>query len=193
VNYFLAGSFGNGVVTVFEIEVVGAFATVVVTFAAVVVGGVAPPIAGIGVVTVLASVVAGNVVNDNAAFFSFGVVISVSVGESEPPQALIARRAAAVRARAVARGEIFMIPIYPFVIADSRRPWSQSDQHRRRFLRTASQTGFFAVVVGAEVTTGATLVFADAVVVGANVVGAVVDTTAAVVTQSFTWVVVGAE
>jgi hypothetical protein len=60
-------------------------------------------------------------------------------------------------------------------------------------LRAASQTGFFAVVVGAEVTTGATLVFADAVVVGANVVGAVVDTTAAVVTQSFTWVVVGAE
>jgi hypothetical protein len=49
------------------------------------------------------------------------------------------------------------------------------------------------VVVGAEVTTGATFVFVDAVVVGANVVGAVVDTTAAVVTQSFTWVVVGAE
>ena len=77
-------------------------------------------------------------------------------------------------------------------------PWSQpggsqSDQHRRRFLRTASQTGFFAVVVGAEVTTGATFVFVDAVVVGANVVGAVVETTAAVVTQSFTWVVVGAE
>lgn len=124
-NYFLVGIFGNGVVTVFEIEVVGAFATVVVTFGAVVVGGLAPPITGIGVVTVLASVVAGNVVNDNAAFFVFGVVISVSVGESEPPQALIARRAAAVRARAVARGEIFMIPIYPFVIADSRRPWSQ--------------------------------------------------------------------
>jgi hypothetical protein len=107
-NYFLVGSFGNGVVTVFEIEVVGAFATVVVTFAAVVVGGVAPPIAGIGVVTVLASVVAGNVVNDNAAFFVFGVVISVSVGESEPPQALMARRAAAVRARAVVRGEILI-------------------------------------------------------------------------------------
>ena len=62
-------------------------------------------------------------------------------------------------------------------------------------MRAASQTGFFAVVVGAEVTTGATFVFADAVVVGANVVGAgaVVDTIAAVVTQSFTWVVVGAE
>ena len=79
-------------------------------------------------------------------------------------------------------------------------PWSQpggpqSDQHRRCFLRTASQIGFFAVVVGAEVATGATFVFADAVVVGANVVvaGAVVETTAAVVTQSFTWVVVGAE
>ena len=52
--------------------------------------------------------VAGNVVIGNAAFFVFGVVISVSVGESEPPQALIARRAAAVRARAVARGEIFI-------------------------------------------------------------------------------------
>ena len=62
-------------------------------------------------------------------------------------------------------------------------------------MRAASQTGFFAVVVGAEVTTGATFVFADAVVVGANAVGAgaVVDTTVAVVTQSFTWVVVGAE
>lgn len=115
-----------------------------VAFATVVVGGVAPPIAGIGVVTVLASVVSvfgGNpavfaievvadaievvvafatvvdgliappsvvsVFGTNAAFFVFGVVISVSVGESEPPQALIARRAAAVRARAVARGEIF--------------------------------------------------------------------------------------
>lgn len=102
------GSFGNGVVTVFAIEVVGDFATVVVAFGAVVVGGLAPPIAGIGVVTVRASVVAGNVVNDNAAFFVFGVVISVSVGESEPPQALITRRAAAVRARAVVRGEIFI-------------------------------------------------------------------------------------
>ena len=88
----------------------------VVPFATVVVGGF---------VTVWASVVAGNVVNDNAAFFVFGVVISVSVGESEPPQALMVSRAAAVRARAVARGEIFMTPIYPFEIADSRRPWSQ--------------------------------------------------------------------
>ena len=64
---------------------------------------------GASVVAFMAgAVVAGNVVNDNAAFFVFGVVISVSVGESEPPQALIARRAAAVRARAVARGEIFI-------------------------------------------------------------------------------------
>ena len=60
-------------------------------------------------------------------------------------------------------------------------------------MRTASQTGLCAAVVGAEVTTGAIFVFADAVVVGANVVGAVVGTTAAAVTQSFTWVVVGAE
>ena len=79
-----------------------------VAVAAVVVGGLAPPIAGIGVVTVLASVVAGNVVNDNAAFFVFGVVISVSVGESEPPQALMARSAAAVSERAAMRGEIFI-------------------------------------------------------------------------------------
>jgi hypothetical protein len=49
--------------------VVGAFATVVVTLTLTVVGGVAPPIFGIGVVTVLAIVVAGSVVNDNAAFF----------------------------------------------------------------------------------------------------------------------------
>ena len=70
-------------------------------------------------------------------------------------------------------------------------------------MRTASQTGLCAAVVGAEVTTGAIFVFADAVVVGANVVGpaveaevdvvagAVVGTTAAVVTQSCTCVVVG--
>ena len=45
---------------------------------------------------------------DNAAFFVFGVVISVSVGESEPPQALMTRRAAAVSERAVKRGEIFI-------------------------------------------------------------------------------------
>ena len=62
----------------------------------------------IEVVVAFTTVVAGNVVIGNAAFFVFGVVISVSVGESEPPQALIARRAAAVRARAVARGEIFI-------------------------------------------------------------------------------------
>ena len=81
---------------------------------------------GASVVAFMAgAVVAGNVVNDNAAFFVFGVVISVSVGESEPPQALMTRRAAAVRARAVARGEIFTTPTYPFVIADSRRLWSQ--------------------------------------------------------------------
>jgi hypothetical protein len=89
------------VVTVFTTEVVVAFKTVVI-------GRIPPPIAGSGVVTVFGAVVAGNVVNDNAAFFVFGVVISVSVGESEPPQALMASRAAAVRARAVARGEIFM-------------------------------------------------------------------------------------
>ena len=111
-NYPL-GSLGTGVVPVFAIEVVVAFATVVgvctaVDTTAVVVGRGTPPIAGIGVVTVRGSVVAGNVVNDNAAFFVFGVVISVSVGESEPPQALITRRAAAVRTRAVARGEIFI-------------------------------------------------------------------------------------
>ncbi len=100
-NYFLVGSFGNGVVTVFT-------AVVAVAFAAVVVVALEPGSAGIGVVTVRGSVVAGNVVNDNAAFFVFGVVISVSVGESEPPQALIMRRAAAVKARAVARGEIFI-------------------------------------------------------------------------------------
>jgi hypothetical protein len=47
-------------------------------------------------------------VTDNAAFFVFGVVISVSVGESEPPQALMTRRAAAVSERAVKRGEIFI-------------------------------------------------------------------------------------
>jgi hypothetical protein len=34
-----------------------------------VVGGLAPPIFGIGVVTVLGTVVAGSVVNDSAAFF----------------------------------------------------------------------------------------------------------------------------
>jgi hypothetical protein len=86
-----------------------AFAAVVaVAFGAVVVVALAPGSAGIGVVTVFGAVVAGNVVNDNAAFFVFGVVISVSVGESEPPQALITTRAAAVRARAVARGEIFI-------------------------------------------------------------------------------------
>ena len=101
-------------VTVLLMEVVVAITTVVGVctavdaVAVVVVGGLAPPIAGIGVVTVRGSVVAGNVVNDNAAFFVFGVVISVSVGESEPPQALMTRRAAAVRARAVARGEIFI-------------------------------------------------------------------------------------
>ena len=81
---------------------------VVVAFATVVVGRIPPPIAGNGVVMVFGAVVAGNVVNDNAAFFVFGVVISLSVGSSDPPQALITRRAAAVRARAVARGEIFI-------------------------------------------------------------------------------------
>ena len=117
-------------VTVLLMEVVVAITTVVgvctaVDTAAVVVGRGTPPIAGIGVVTVRGSVVAGNVVNDNAAFFVFGVVISDSVGESEPPQALMARRAAAVSERAAMRGETFMNPIYPFVIAVSRRPCLQ--------------------------------------------------------------------
>ena len=62
----------------------------------------------IEVVVAFTTVVAGNVVIGNAAFFVFGVVISVSVGESEPPQALMARRAAAVSERAVKRGEIFI-------------------------------------------------------------------------------------
>ena len=48
-------------VTVFTAEVVVAFGAVV--------GRIPPPIAGIGVVTVFGAVVAGNVVNDNAAFF----------------------------------------------------------------------------------------------------------------------------
>ena len=100
-NYFLVGSFGNGVVTVFT-------AVVAVAFAAVVVVALEPGSAGIGVVTVFGAVVAGNVVNDNAAFFTFGVVISLSVGSSDPPQALITSNAAAVSARAVDRGEIFM-------------------------------------------------------------------------------------
>ena len=64
-------------------------------------------------------------------------------------------------------------------------------------MRAASQTGFFAAVAGGEVTTGASVVFTEAVVVGANVVvvvdvevDVVVDTTAAVVTQSSNSVVV---
>jgi hypothetical protein len=77
----LPGSFGIGVVTVFA-------AVVAVAFAAVVVVALEPGSAGFGVVTVLGAVVAGKVVNDNAAFFTFGVVISVSVGSSDPPQEL---------------------------------------------------------------------------------------------------------
>ena len=73
-----------------------------------VVGGAVTPVGTSVVAFTVGAVVAGKVVNDNAAFFVFGVVISVSVGESEPPQALITRRAAAVMARAVARGEIFI-------------------------------------------------------------------------------------
>jgi len=42
---------------------------VVVALATVVVGRIPPPIAGNGVVTVFGAVVAGKVVNDNAAFF----------------------------------------------------------------------------------------------------------------------------
>ena len=49
-------------VTVFTTEVVVAFKTVVI-------GRIPPPIAGSGVVTVFGAVVAGKVVNDNAAFF----------------------------------------------------------------------------------------------------------------------------
>ena len=62
VNYFLVGSFGIGVVTVFT-------AVVAVAFAAVVVVALEPGSAGIGVVTVFGAVVAGNVVRGNAAFF----------------------------------------------------------------------------------------------------------------------------
>ena len=62
VNYFLVGSFGIGVVTVFA-------AVVAVAFAAVVVVALEPGSAGIGVVTVFGAVVAGNVVRGNAAFF----------------------------------------------------------------------------------------------------------------------------
>ena len=47
----------------------------------------------------------------------------------------------------------------------------QRNQHRRCFLRTASQIGFFAVVAGAMV---AAVVAGAAVVVGAIVVGAIV-------------------
>ena len=61
-NYFLVGSFGNGVVTVFT-------AVVAVAFAAVVVVALESGSAGIGVVTVFGAVVAGNVVRGNAAFF----------------------------------------------------------------------------------------------------------------------------
>ena len=48
------------------------------------------------------------------------------------------------------------------------------------------------VDVGAVVGRGEMVVAGAAVVVVANVVGVVVETTAADVTQSFTWVVVGA-
>ena len=70
VNYFLVGSFGIGVVTVFAAVVAVAFAAVVVVaFGAVVVVALEPGSAGIGVVTVFGAVVAGNVVRGNAAFF----------------------------------------------------------------------------------------------------------------------------
>ena len=53
-----------------------------------VVGGVAPPIFGIGVVTVLAIVVAGRVVNDSAAFFWRTVVtVESSLSPDPPPHA----------------------------------------------------------------------------------------------------------
>ena len=64
---------------------VGAFATVVVTLTLTVVGGVAPPIFGNGVVTVLGIVVAGSVVNDNAAFFCRTVVTVESSLSLDPP------------------------------------------------------------------------------------------------------------
>ena len=88
-------------VTVFTAEVV-------VAFGAVVVGRIPPPIAGSGVVTVFGVVVGSSVVNDNAAFFVFGVVISLSVGSSDPPQALMASNAAAMAASVMCRGVIFM-------------------------------------------------------------------------------------
>lgn len=90
---------GIGVVTVLAIDVVVALATVVGPDAAMVTFG---------------AVVAGNVVNDNAAFFVFGVFASLFAEASEPPQALMARRAAAVSDREASRGEIFISSIYQY-------------------------------------------------------------------------------
>ena len=61
---YLFGRLGNGVVTVFTTEVVVAFTGAVVGR-----GTLLSVIDGIGVVTVFGAVVAGKVVNDNAAFF----------------------------------------------------------------------------------------------------------------------------
>ena len=85
VGYLLTG--GGGDVTVLRPGLIVPW-TVVVTFTVVDGRGAPPPIAGIGVVTVRGSVVAGNVVNDNAAFFWYvGVTMSLSAGASEPPHA----------------------------------------------------------------------------------------------------------
>ena len=57
-----------------------------------------------------------------------------------------------------------------------KRPF-QRNQHRRRFLRTASQIGFFAVVAGAMVAAvvAGAIVVASAIVVGVVIVcGAIV-------------------
>ena len=85
VGYLLTG--GGGDVTVLRPGLIVPW-TVVVTFTVVDGRGAPPPIAGIGVVTVRGSVVAGNVVNGNAAFFWYvGVTMSLSAGASEPPHA----------------------------------------------------------------------------------------------------------
>ena len=102
-SYFF-GRLGIGVVTVLTTEVVVAFATVVV-------GRIPPPIAGNGVVMVFGAVVAGSVVNDNAAFFVFGVLTSLFAGASDPPQALMARSAVAVSMSTEERVEIFIATV----------------------------------------------------------------------------------
>ena len=97
---------------------VGGFAEVIVIFflPGLVVGGAVTPDG--------ASVVAGSVVNDNAAFLVFGVLTSLFAGASDPPQALMTRSAVAVRARALARGEIFIDPTYLLVVGAAIHPAS---------------------------------------------------------------------